>query len=93
MPQKLFFDAWQLGEFVAEFFYAAAHIVHRLLCACVEGVGFARCIELEQGQFAAIFELDGFFSVDTRARDDLLHGAQQGNDPQGFLRNRAPIPL
>jgi hypothetical protein len=59
-----------LAEAVAELFHTAAHVVHRLLCAGVEGVRFRRSIQLEQRIFLA-FESFCFFGVDARTCYEL----------------------
>src|SRR3990167_7468467 len=60
-----------LGVAVAEALHAATHVVHALLRAGVEGVRLAGGVELEQRQFAAVFQLDHFLRVGAGARHEL----------------------
>src|SRR5437870_5762515 len=60
-----------LAEAVAELLDAPAHVVHGLLRARVEGVRFARGVQLEQRQLAAVVRLAGFLGRHARTRHEL----------------------
>src|SRR5690606_30604988 len=64
-------SAGGLAEAVAELLDATAHVVDRLLGAGVEGVRFARGVELEQRQFAAVVGLGHFLGVRARTGHEL----------------------
>ncbi len=61
--RELLGDGGGFAEAVAELLDAAAHVVHRLLCACVEGVRLAGGVQLVQRQLATVFHGDRFFGV------------------------------
>ena len=62
-PNKKLFGNGRFAETVAEFLHAAAHVINRLLRACVERVGLAGRVQLVQRQLAAVFHGDHFFGV------------------------------
>src|SRR5512140_1234164 len=61
----------RLAELLEELVPAAAHVVHGLLGAGIEGVRFARGVELVQRQLPAVVGLAHFLGLRAGARHEL----------------------